>query len=398
MKIRLGRRIKPALRRFVKPLCDRPGFFSCRDQRRFIHDLSRLQFPGRFGFRADTPGHDHDVIIGRLIDYHHRIRSEAATDGRRGGDDMWREISKGHAAFEDALEARDATRVSEMLLNVCQSPLAVGFENGGGAPAWNSYLALNAIDKFLALAEALGCLPVQCPEQGEWGYESIDLDDLRRRVQARVPFDMAPPQAGGAFGIRFDDGILSERNLQAIHTALQAIDVLAGSDRRVVCEIGGGIGSLTLYLARAGMDEVCLYDLPTVSVVQGWYLLTNLGVDAVHLHGEPPRSARVRVLPFWQFDHARDDHFTLVVNQDSLPEIDAAIALHYLRLIARKTTGYFLHVNQEGRGMNADGRRQSVVPELVEQAGHFRRLRRCRDWMREGYVAETYRIEKNGPS
>ena len=66
-----------------------------------------------------------------------------------------------------------------MLLNIGQSELAVGFENSSGTEDYNAYLARNAVDKLLALAEALGCLPVQCPEQGEWGYPSIDLDALR---------------------------------------------------------------------------------------------------------------------------------------------------------------------------------------------------------------------------
>lgn len=387
--------LKAVLKRAVTPLCNRPGFFSVRDQRRFIHDLSRLPLPDQFGHRSDAPGPDHEKIIERLIDYHHRMKHEAAQFGALRGDDMWREITKGHAMFVDALDRRDSTRVSEMLLNIYQTPLAVGFENGGGDPSWNLYLKMNATDKFLALAEALGCISVQCPEQGEWGYDKVDFEDIRRRVQSRIPFDISPPcAAGGTLGIRFSDGILSERNLQAIHMALQALDVLDGSDRNVVAEIGGGMGSLTLYLARANVDEVSLYDLPTGSIVQGWYLLKNLGTDAVWLNGEPPRASKVRVLPFWQLDRAPDDYFCLVVNQDSLPEIDPNIAAHYIRLIWQKTLGHFLHVNQEGRGGNLGGHRQSVVFELVENIGGFRRVRRCRDWMREGYVSETYRIEK----
>lgn len=384
-----------SFRRALQPLCERPGYFSCRDQRRFLHDFTRLHLPDRFASRLDRPGPDHDLILARLIDYYHVIKCEASALGAGSGEDMWREITRGHSAFEAALEARDAAQVSDILLNVCRSPLVVGFEASAGSPFLNRQLALNVTDKLLALAEAIGCLPVQCPEQGEWGYETIDLDDLRHRIQSRLAFDLAPPQAGGgAYGIRFDDGILSERNLQAIHTTVQALDLLANSERKVVCEIGGGMGSLTLYLARAGMEEIHLYDIPTVSVIQAWYLLQNLGVDAVRLHGEPPGPARVQVLPFWQLDHAPDNHFSLIINQDSLPEIDAKIAVHYLQLIQQKTEGHFLHINQEGRGWNAYERTQHVVPFLIEQVGGLRRLRRSRDWMREGYVSETYRIEK----
>lgn len=387
----LGMQLKQAL----QPLCERPGYFSCRDQRMFLHDFSRLQLPDRFASRTDGPGQDHDLIIQRLIEYFHRIKSEARSlDKRDGGDDMWGKITKQHAAFEAALDARDAAQVSEILLNVCRTPLIYGFE-ASSTTEFNRNLSLNVVDKLLALAEALGCMPVQCPEQGEWGYESIDIDNLRLLLQSRIPFSIAPPQAGGgAYGIRFDDGVLSERNLQAIHTTVQALDVLKDAPRRVVCEIGGGIGSLTLFLARAGMEEVCLYDIPTVSVIQAWFLLQNLGVDAICLHGETSGSARVRVLPFWQLDHAPDEHFTLVINQDSLPEIDVNIARHYLQLITQKSNGHFLHINQEGRCWNTDNSKQNVVPFLIEEVGGFQRLRRSRDWMREGYVSETYKIVK----
>jgi hypothetical protein len=110
------------------------------------------------------------------------------------------------------------------------------------------------------------------------------------------------------------------------------------------------------------------------------------------LWGEQAHQARVNVFPWWAFESIPEKSLTLVVNQDSMPEIDKDISLNYLNLIKKKTSGYFLSINQEGRAPNTNARAQSVIYELVDAAGGFRRLSRERDWMREGYVAETYQI------
>ena len=112
MSTRLGMRLKMSFRRALQPLCERPGYFSCRDQRRFLHDFTRLHLPDRFASRLDRPGPDHDLILARLIDYYHAIKCEASALGAGSGEDMWREITRGHSAFEAALEARDAAQVS----------------------------------------------------------------------------------------------------------------------------------------------------------------------------------------------------------------------------------------------------------------------------------------------
>ena len=366
-----------------------------RDQHKFLHDLDKYRIPDKFSCRIDLPDTNQTVIIERLVAYYHRMKNECACAQNTGLNDMWQHICKGHAAFELALENKDISVVSEMLLNVCDTPgLVVGFENSikNASSDHRRFLCLNAVDKLLALGEALGCIPVQCPEQGVWGYQNLDIDHLLELIRLRLPFDIAPPSAGGcAFGYQTKYGVLSERNIQSIHTAYSSVELLAESKKKIVCEIGGGIGSLTYYLAKAGMDEISLFDLPTVSVIQAYYLAKSLGPDMVWLYGEPRCQSKVRLLPFWQFDEVPEKYFSLVVNQDSMPEIARNTVLHYFKLMSKNCEGYFLSINQEGRGPNIGDGRQSVVFELIEAAGGFRRIQRCPDWMRGGYVAEVYK-------
>lgn len=365
-----------------------------RENHRFIHDLSGFEFPNSFGCREDVLDKNQHEIVTRLIDYFWRMKS--SPEMSRALLDMWTETSKYHAEFSAALERRDVETVSHFLLNACNTPLAIGFENTIlGSNDHKQFLELNVVDKFLALAESLGCLSVQCPEQGKWGYRSLDVDNLFAQIQARIPFDLTPPRAGGgSYGLRTKGGsIFTERNLQAISTALRVHRLLEGAQRKVVAEIGGGIGALTYYLAKAGMDATYLFDLPIVSILQGYFLMKSHGPEQVCLWGEEAHQARVKLFPWWAFETIPEKLFTLVVNQDSMPEIDKDISLNYLSLIKRKATDYFLSINQEGRAPNIENRNQSVIYELVDAVGGFRRLSRERDWMREGYIAETYQID-----
>jgi hypothetical protein len=141
------------------------------------------------------------------------------------------------------------------------------------------------------------------------------------------------------------------------------------------------------------MDATYLFDLPIVSILQGYFLMKSYGPEQVCLWGEEEaHQARVNVCPWWAFETIPEKLLTMVVNQDSMPEIDKDISLNYLNLIKKKATDYFLSVNQEARDLNINNSNQSVIFELVDAAGGFRRLSRERDWMREGYVAETYQI------
>ena len=275
------------------------GLFSRvnRENRRFIHDLSGFRFPNSFGCREDVAHESQHKIVARLIDYYWRMKSRPEMS--RTLLDMWAEISRYHAAFSAALERRDVEEVSSSLLNVCNTPLAIGFENTIlGSNDHKQFLKLNVVDKFLALGESLGCLPFQCPEQGKWGYRTLDVDDLFARIQARMPFDLAPPEAGGgSYGLRTKSGIYTERNLQAISTALRVHRLLEGAPRKVVAEIGGGIGALTYYLAKAGMDTTYLFDLPIVSILQGYFLMKSHGPEQVCLWGEDAIRAQSKFFP-----------------------------------------------------------------------------------------------------
>jgi putative sugar O-methyltransferase len=364
-----------------------------------MHFLDNYTPPDRFGFKVDTPADDQETIVGRLVDYYQRLDAEATVRGVAGNADMWAHISRGHEEFRTALSARDYARVSEMLLHVATGPLVVGYMNYEPYDRLRDDAqarvreAKHFADKLLALSESLGCSPVQCVEQGAWGYTSIDFDSTIAAIERRIGFEIAPPRAGGgSFGLRMDSSVLCMKDLHAIYTSMRVRGVLAESSEKAVAEIGGGTGTLAYYLVKAGLRRVSVFDLPIVSILQGYYLMRSLGQNKVWLHGEPQSEAVARVRPHWALADEPDKSIDLFVNQDSLPEIELAAARSYIRLIHAKGRNFFLSINQEGQALDTFCLPQSVVYQLVEENGGFERSYRFPHWMRAGYVEELYRI------
>lgn len=370
-----------------------------RRERIRMHDLTGLDLSEYMGFKVDHPGAEHDRIVQRLISYYHTLEADFRAGDMPSGNDMWAEIQTQHAGFARALRDGNVKDVSVQLLNICRTGVVIGFANVHHYsfivtdPEKKAAESRYVIDTLLSLGNALGCLTVQCPEQGKWGYADLDGPRLLRDIAAAVPMGITPPKAGGgAFGLVTELGVLCQRDFMAIYTALRAADILAGSPKKTVAEIGGGSGTLAYYLGRAGMDQITVFDLPTVSILQAYYLMRDFGVDAVWLYGDAPRPAQFRLLPYWRLDDEEPNAHALFINQDSLPEIDAQIAMHYLDAIKKKGGRYLLSINQEGGERNTITTQQSVVSHMIAQSGGFRRQYRFPYWLRAGYVEELYEI------
>jgi putative sugar O-methyltransferase len=366
----------------------------------YLHSLDSFNpEQDRFGFKLDAPHTKQREIVERLIQYFHRLDAEAKIQSFSDNKDMWLFISKSHEQFRAALAARDAERVSNMLLTAATGPLVAGFMNYepfdrlSNKPEARFREAKHFVDKLLSLGESLGATPVQCIEQGVFGYESVDIDSLIATIGSLVEFDIAPPLAGGgSFGLKIDSNILCIKDLYAIYTSVRARSIVQDLPIKTVAEIGGGTGTLAYYLVKAGLPKVSVYDLPIVSVLQGYYLMRSLGPDEVWLHGEPHRDVVAHVQPYWTLREAPDKSIALVINQDSMPEIERSVAMEYLRLIRAKCRFFFLSINQEGQAPDQFMNPQSVVFNLVEEAGGFRRQCRFPHWMRATYVEELYHI------
>lgn len=361
----------------------------------FQNNLQGARTPEVFGIRSDDQNDStHLAIVDRAIDYFHRL-NDSFDLPKYENDDMWgHRLRENYFGFEKALLKRDHEKVSQTLRNVCETPLVTGFylsdilERSG-----NQEVAWHIFDTLVSMASAFG-YPIENPEQGNHSLAELDFEQIFEFVLHHVPALRYPPRAGGGiFGIRTPEGVIAWRDLIAAHNATRVVENL-GTLPRTVCEIGGGMGGLGYYLARMG-TAVSIFDIPIVSLLQSYFLMTNLGADQVWIYGEDPNpSAKVRIQPWWELQDMADNAFSLTVNVDSLAEIELGIALNYIDLIHTKTEHLFLSINQESGAWNTDRTRQNIVGDLVATRGGFKRTYRFPYWLRAGYVEELYRVLK----
>ena len=370
-----------------------------RTERTILHDLSEFRFPNAFAFKTDTPSPDLETIVERLVRYHRLMQAEIRRGKLRQADDMWTAIGRHHRPLADALDASDIAAVSDILVNICKTPASYGLMHAldyatlAASPTESLSEAIRIVDRMIALGEALGCQPVQCPEQGHWGYKDLDLVSLYRGIQARLPMDMTPPAAGGGtYGVITDKGVICVKDLEAMYTATRVLALIERTERKSVCEIGGGTGTLAYYLAKAGAADITVFDLPMVSVIQGYYLMRSLGPDQVWLFGETPGSARIRT-PAPLGTGQRAELASRAVPEPGLDARDRSHGGPGLSAPDPRQGRETVPQPQSGRPLHQHKRGGPVGRLRAGGAGRgYRRLYRFPYWMRAGYVEELYEV------
>jgi hypothetical protein len=341
-------------------------------------------------------------IAARLLAAYRSARSSPATDAAR--DDLWTTITASQSEFIGLLAAAGPDELAGYLCNLARHDAGRGIVQGDReyaaivrSPSYRNEIGLMTKDKLVALAEAVGAVAVENPEQGTFGRSlSLDADALVDLIEEKLG-GIAPPDIdGGLLKLETSQGLFGERDLNAIFTAFLMRRLLdkqwTSAD---VCEIGAGTGRVAYWAFRNGVRRYTIFDLPHVNVVQGYYLLRSLGPDNVALLGEPGRTAGapyVRVLPAQAIEDETAREFDLVLNQDSFPEIHAATVREYLRWVRLVCRGRFLSINHESKPRSRRGVAQLSVGEVVDEVGGFRRTDRFPYWLRRGYVAELYEI------
>ena len=306
-----------------------------------------------------------------------------------GSDPLWRD-------FIGALSRGDADAVAAELAGLGRAPIAQGFLGGArqhqraGSRQFADRLARWTYDKLVSLAEAVGAVRLENPENGPWGaIPQADPAELFRAISIALDADLAPPApVGGHLGIAVGDGIiLHMRMLDAIHAAWrlrQLADMLGLGTAARITEIGGGAGLTAFYARRLGLTRYRLFDRPAMNAVQA-YALAGAGID-VSLPGEPAKSTAI--LDIRDFGAAKVGSIDLLLNSDTLPGLDRAEAVAHLAEARRLGVGRLLSINPEARVAD-----QTSVPELARLAGGYRLVSRHRHWLRAGYVEELYRTE-----
>jgi hypothetical protein len=226
------------------------------------------------------------------------------------------------------------------------------------------------------------------PENGPWG-ENLHLDPshLVDKIENELGIKIAAPMGIiHTDGLRASQGIFHYRHINALYSAVRIARLAKAGDP--VCEFGGGLGLTAMYAQRLGLGHYTILDLPITCLLAGHFLLHALGESKVALYGEKRHPATtVELLPFWESPNLPDNHFPLVFNQDSFPEIAENLILEFFNQIRRIGRGLFLSINQEYFY-------PKTVKLLINRSGGFQEIYRHKLWVREGYLEELFKILK----
>lgn len=351
-----------------------------------LNHLPKHLAPERAWTNANVIENDHDLI--RRLSASYKL---ACTSFQTDGESMWYDFfSDMHGDINKSILENDLAKVQALLNDPASSDIFFGFDavaktNIRGAFVKPDYLFGDhlVIDGLLRLAEAVGARHLANPERNISRMKRITADEIIDSLEEFFGFAVSVPNLfRKEFGIASKRGIISYRVPQAIYQAWYMAQLVAGIPNPRVLEIGGGLGRTGFYAKAFGITDYTIVDIPITSLAQGYYLARTLGNSEVVLFGEQKIEAdkKVKLITPAEFLNT-SDKYDIIINVDSLTEMDEVIAKDYVDAILNRT-GVFVSINHEANSF--------TVRDLMAKKGELGQMTRTPYWLREGYVHEVW--------
>lgn len=346
----------------------------------------------RFEVPPLPPVDETDLALAERIIAFYECATRDASGAMGERSPMWdRNLANSQGPLVAALRQRDAAALAQLLHGFLRNQIIRGIDTGDSYTGRNWRVhSLKLLDALVSLAEQLGVAATESG-QGKAGTALANgIAPLVAKIEQRLGIAIGVSSVGGPYGLRAGDQLITMNSPEYVHVAWRLSQVAQRhcSGALEVLEIGAGFGATALYFLRlAEVERYTIVDLPEIACLQAYYFGKCLGAESISLYGEPG-GGKVRIIP----PHALAEvpSASIVLNQDSLPEIPAAAARGYVEWIRDHVTGVFFSYNHET--LLAGGQfAVTAVPELVADVGGLERVSRDLSWSRPGYVEEIYR-------
>lgn len=331
-------------------------------------------------------------VADRLIaSYHKALADEERSPIKRDGEDLWTGLLRKELPdLMESIDTKDPVALATFLVNFGKSYVWFGgittCIDGYNRNLARDQIALTYWDKLVSLAESLGVLRMENPENGPWGDNLLlDPSEVVQLIEQELGIEIAAPTGIiHTDGIQAGDGCFHYRHINSLYSAIRVARL--SNPGSSVCEVGGGLGLTAMYAQRLGIGRYTVLDLPITCLLAGHYLLHAVGQDQVTLYGETPRkSGSIELFPYWEIVNMKANSYDLVLNQDSLPEIADNLIKEFLSNIKRIGIESFLSINHECFYPR-------TVKNFTDESKDFKEVYRSKSWVREGYLEELYRI------
>ncbi len=324
-------------------------------------------------------------LTNRVIESY-KLALEIDTDR---GESMWKIIFNAHQApAHDVFLSGNLPQINALMQNPGCCEMFYGIDNIISS-ALNDYslnpthadgYAALCLDRLARFAEAIGAIRLFNPEQGRriiWDADEV-VDHIERTLRCTPSFPNPYPNE---YGVLTSRGIAGDRAIQSLYQAYRIKQLLQGIENPCVLEIGAGVGRLAFYARMLGIEDYTIIDIPFTSTCSGYFLGRTLGEDQILLFGESAQNPEklVKILPPSAFLEC-NNHYDLIINVDSLTEIDPDIAKSYFNKI-ESCTELFVSINHEVNPF--------TVNDLIRQSNRKAVVERYPYWTRKGYVEEV---------
>lgn len=199
--------------------------------------------------------------------------------------------------------------------------------------------------------------------------------------------DVHFPLIGNPAGPYLNGDVIQVNTFRHMYHAVEMRELLRNIPNATIVEIGGGAGGQAYQTMRLASDTVSKYlvfDIPEVSVIIAYFLLSAFPDKKIRLFGEGPVSVEttehfeIGVFPHFAINDLADQSIDLYHNACSFSEMDALASREYVRVIERTCRRYFSHINHDVRLKirNTDGSISVNVigSELLPDRTLFKRL------------------------
>jgi hypothetical protein len=317
---------------------------------------------------------------------------------------IWGGLRQAHyRQLRTLVENRDAALLADFYSRLFRSETVNGYTYGSTFDNWPHrwhYLPIQIELSVVQLAESIGLIRAECHEQGEIAYwrRIFTEEQLISMLEEHFGFRVEQPRYGDPRGIYFGNRFLTRETCAHLHTAYRiscAIRRASLPEKLNIVEIGGGFGGTCYWLRRVLGERVCRYnivDLPEVSLVQSFFL-GSVEPSSIAFGNEvacAPQS-NIKLIPHFDLERI-DFQPTIVLNQDSMPEMPLSEVERYAEWVSRTTTGLFVSFNQETYSATQSGL-QVHVPAVLKRHPRFKRVSRDTSWDRRGYTEEVYILD-----
>ncbi|MFX1277216.1 MAG: putative sugar O-methyltransferase [Promethearchaeota archaeon] len=320
---------------------------------------------------------------------------------------IWTNILKSkYNILVSAIEKKDPNNLAKILSSLFRQSFVIGIASGSlvtqsfgkiGSRIWS----LKYLDNLVLLAEYLGVIRTETPEQGIVAYGLKDgIGEIVERIEKVLKSSIAFPNLGASYGINVNNSLITMESPEHIYVALRlkfAVDTFSNNkttDDLNIVEIGGGFGGLAYWmhkLKQISFKSYVIIDLPIINVIQGYFLSKILGESKIRFYGESNKESNIfSIMPVQIINSMNNYDIDILINENSMPEMPEQSVIDYIRWAKNNLQGFFFSYNQEAFAP-VGGIPQILVPEIISREGGLKRVSRSPSWLRTGYVEEIYK-------